>query len=128
MKVLFPQHLTEKRLGMIATVFLSAVIAVLTLAPMPSSGVPGIDKVYHVLAFAALAFPMSAVAPRSFVWVFLAVIAYGGMIELIQPLTGRTADWEDLLADAVGSALGSGFGLLVGWGWRRMRSRKQAIS
>ena len=127
MNALLSNGVLKKRLGMSATVTLAVVIAILTLAPMPASGLPGSDKVYHVLAFAALAFPMSVLAPRSVVWIFLGAIAYGGMIEVVQPLTGRSADWADLLADAFGAALGAGFGFSSGRGWRRLRERKPAI-
>ncbi len=39
---------------------------------------------------------------------FLALTAFGGLIEIVQglDLLGRDADWMDLLADMVGAALG----------------------
>lgn len=109
--------LTRYRLqliGVAMTVVLGAVIAVLTLAPISSSDVPGSDKLHHVLGFAALAFPLPFVRPRLALSVALGVIAYGGMIELIQPYFGRTAEWADFLADIVGAALGAALGALSG--------------
>ena len=99
---------------------LAAVIAVLTLTqlPVPQSGVPGSDKAHHLLAFAALAFPLSAARPRLAPWVVLGVVAYGGLIEVIQPYTGRHGEWGDLVADAGGAILGSVAGAAAGL-WRR---------
>ena len=91
-----------------ATFALALIIAVLTLGPMPAGGGPaGSDKVYHILAFAALAFPLPLVRPRLTIWVALGVIAYGGAIEVIQPFVGRQAEWADLLADGIGAVVGA---------------------
>ncbi len=91
-----------------ATFALALIIAVLTLAPMPAVGGPaGSDKAYHILAFAALAFPLPLVRPRLTIWVALGVIAYGGAIELIQPFFGRQAEWADLVADGIGAVVGA---------------------
>jgi hypothetical protein len=90
-----------------ATFALAMIIAVLTLAPMPAAGPAGSDKAFHILAFAALAFPLPLVRPRMTIWVALGVIAYGGAIEVIQPFVGRQAEWADLLADGIGAVLGA---------------------
>lgn len=99
--------LRRMTIGGAVTAVLAVVIAVLTLAPMPAGGPAGSDKVYHVLAFAALAFPLPLVRPRWTVWVILGVIAYGGVIEVIQPFFGRQAEWADLVADGIGAAVGA---------------------
>ncbi len=96
--------------GVAATVFLALIIAVLTLAPISPGGPAGFDKIYHSLAFAALAFPLSFVRPRMAPWIILGVIVYGGTIELIQPFFLRHAEWGDLGADAGGSLLGAAVG------------------
>lgn len=114
--------LTRYRLqffGIAATVLLGIVIAVLTLAPVSSQDVPGSDKLHHVLGFAALAFPLPFARPRLAIPVALGVIAYGGMIELIQPYFGRQAEWADFLADGLGAVLGAGLGALAGRRFRR---------
>jgi hypothetical protein len=91
-----------------ATLALALFIGVLTLVPMPAGGgPPGSDKVYHILAFAVLAFPLPLVRPRLTIWVALGVIAYGGAIELIQPFFGRQAEWADLFADGIGAVVGA---------------------
>lgn len=103
-----------------ATAVLASVIAVFTIAPLPDPqiGVPGSDKVHHLLAFAALAFPLSVARPRLAPWVVLGVVVYGGLIEIIQPHVGRQAEWGDLLADAAGAILGSAAGAASGL-WRK---------
>ena len=45
--------------------------------------------------------------PRLAVWVILGVIAYGGIIEVIQPFFGRQAEWADLVADGIGAVVGA---------------------
>src|SRR5690606_13313899 len=94
------------QIGVALTLVLGIVIAFLTLAPISSNVVPGSDKLHHVLAFAALAFPLPFARPKLALPVALGVIAYGGLIELIQPYFGRTADWGDFLADVIGAILG----------------------
>lgn len=101
-------------LAALATAALATTVAVVTLLPAPPAGVPGSDKLHHILAFAALAFPLSVARPRLAPWVVLGVVAYGGLIEIIQPLTGRQAEWADLLADAVGAILGAAAGATLG--------------
>ena len=118
-----PTRVTSKR-GLLAamsvTAVLAAVIAVLTLTQLlgPQSGVPGSDKAHHLLAFAALAFPLSAARPRLAPWVVLGAVSYGGLVEIIQPYAGRHAEWGDLVADAGGAILGSVAGAAAGL-WRR---------
>jgi hypothetical protein len=99
--------LRRMAIGSVVTLVLAVIIAVLTLAPMPSGGPAGSDKLYHVLAFACLAFPLPLVRPRWTVWVILGVIAYGGVIEVIQPFFGRHAEWADLVADGIGAVVGA---------------------
>jgi hypothetical protein len=105
--------------GSAVTTVLAVFIAVLTLAPMPAGGPAGSDKVYHVLAFACLAFPLPLVRPRLTLWVILGVIAYGGIIEMIQPFFGRQAEWADLVADGVGAILGAIVARQLGLRFRR---------
>ena len=115
--------LTKYRLYLIGTsltVFLAIVIAFLTLAPVSSTGVPGSDKLHHALAFAALAFPLPFARSRHVLPVILGVIAYGGLIEIIQPFFDRVADWGDFFADIVGAVLGGALGAQSGKWFRRL--------
>ncbi len=109
--------LTKYRLyviGVALTLALGVLIAVLTLAPISSKNVPGSDKLHHALAFAALAFPLPFARPRLVVAVILSVSAYGGVIELLQPAFGRSADWADFLADIIGAIIGGAVGAQCG--------------
>jgi len=109
--------LTRYRLqliGVATTIVLGIVIALLTLAPVTSESVPGSDKLHHALAFAALAFPLPFARPRLAIPVALGVIAYGGVIELVQPAFGREAEWADFMADILGAILGAALGARAG--------------
>ena len=99
-------------LGFGLTLLISGVIAILTLAPVSSKGVPGSDKMHHFLAFAALAFPLPFVRAGIFWPVVGAVVVYGGIIELIQPAFGRNAELGDFLADSLGAFVGASLGVL----------------
>ena len=82
-------------------------VLVLSLIPMPNTGVN--DKVSHLVVYFLLAgwFGLLAGSRSVLLWTLVAVIAYGGLIELLQAMTTyRHADWADLLADAVGAVGG----------------------
>lgn len=86
-------------------------ICLLPMPPLPVDQISWSDKAEHALAFALLAW-WFAVARREGGWRWLAIllIAYGGLIELLQGLTTyRTPSIADALADA----LGVGLGLLI---------------
>ena len=109
------------RLALPLTLTLALAIAFLTLTPLEVP--PAIDslsdKAYHAIAFAALAAPMSFAQPRYVYWIVIAVLTYGGAIEVIQPHVGRAADWGDFLADGLGVAIGSS----LGWSLRLYLAR-----
>lgn len=87
-----------------------ALFAILVLSLMPpSSGLPttGWDKSNHMLGFGTLGFFGIRSWPRRAVGVLMALLAYGGLIEILQSLTPyRSAEWADLLADSLGLAVG----------------------
>jgi len=74
-------------------------------------GLQNLDKLAHVLLFLGLGWVWrrsfrNAGRPVSYGTVFLAVVAYGGLLELVQGWSGlRTAEWADLAADALGAGL-----------------------
>lgn len=101
---------------------LAVLIAVLALAPAPPRQMDlGWDKLNHLLAFAALGLCAifgwrSGAAAR--LAVLLALLAFGGAIELLQlRVPNRSGEWGDLAADAIGIGLGA----LLAWGWLRHR-------
>src|SRR5260221_12059381 len=105
--------------------------AVLTLLVVIASLVPArdlprlhiSDKVEHVAAYLALSLWFGGLlAPRNYFRLALGLLALGGGIEIAQGLMGlgRTADWYDFYADALGVALGlslcmAGRGRWAGW-------------
>lgn len=97
------------RFWRITLVLLSCAVSYLALAPHPEQQPVslGWDKLNHLLAFVALA----AVGALGFVGAWgrlaLGLLAFGVLIEVLQGFTpSRSADWNDLLADALGIALG----------------------
>ncbi|MBG6076385.1 VanZ family protein [Polaromonas sp. CG_9.11] len=92
------------------------VLAVLVLALMPMDvPVPntGWDKSNHLLAFSVMALLGRRAYPGRTLTVLAGLLAYGALIEVLQSFTpSRSADWHDLVADAVGLALGWGAGKL----------------
>ena len=90
---------------------LIVVVAWFAFPPAPPRTLETVwDKLHHAFAFTVLA----GVAELAF-WpqqghrwrVALGLLIWGGVIELVQSqLPTRSAEWGDLLADAVGMALG----------------------
>lgn len=76
----------------------------MALLPKPPEipGEPG-DKVQHMLAFATLG-ALAAAGWRGTSWLrlLLALVAFGGFIEIAQaiPALHRDSQWSDLFADA----------------------------
>ncbi len=80
-------------------------------------GMQHFDKVLHVSAFTTLALTASLSLPamsRVALSVAAALLAYGGLIEILQRyIPGRDASWGDLAADLCGIALGMGLATLA---------------
>lgn len=103
------------RWALMLTIVLGSAISISTLMPVTPVEMPsGSDKLFHFVAFLALAFPLAVVRPRWSGWLFMAFSAFGGAIELIQPFVGRSRELADLFADMAGVACGMALGLLVG--------------
>ena len=116
--------LAEPRVAIALTAILVLIVAFLTLTPsdkLPSA--PGGDKLHHFLAFGAIAFPIAFARPRLFVWIVLAVSAYGAVIEIIQPYVGRHGDIMDALANSIGAVAGATGGAVL-----RMALRKRGVT
>ena len=99
------------------------VLLVLSLAPS-SLALPttGWDKANHALGFAVLGLLGQWAWPGRTAVVLTALLAYGGLIELLQSFTpDRSAEAVDLLADWVGLLVGAGLAFLV----ERLRSAGQ---
>ena len=94
---------------------IAAAIALLTLTPAaePPPGPDGVDKVYHLIAFAGLVLPIASLRPQALIWMIPAALLFGAGIEVIQPFVDRSRDLADFLADAAGVLVGSAFGVGV---------------
>ena len=112
----------RKYLDIPLTLIVTAVLTVAMLWPInqPPPGPDGSDKIVHLIAFAALAFPLARTGRIGLVPVFVGASAFGGIIELIQPSFGRSADMQDWIADIAGVALGIMLALL----YRRLRKHR----
>jgi VanZ family protein len=109
----------RKHLDIPLTLIVTFILTVALLRPMdqPPPAPEGIDKLVHLAAFAALAFPLARTSRVSLLLVFIGASAFGGLIELIQPTFNRSADLNDWIADILGVMLGLALGLI----YRRVR-------
>lgn len=82
---------------------------------LPSRNLPDLgmsDKLEHALSYALLAFWFGSILRRRALLIaFLALLAFGATMELLQGWMslGRTADHRDMLANTIGAT----FGLLL---------------
>ena len=90
--------------------FAATAVAVMVLSLLPlEADAPslGLDKANHLAAFALLALLGCRAFPANLILVLSGLLAYGGLIEILQAFTEyRSAEWGDLLADALGLVLG----------------------
>ena len=109
----------RKYLDIPLTLIVTTVLTVAMLWPIhqPPPAPDGTDKIVHLIAFAALAFPLARTGRIGLLPVFIGASIFGGAIELIQPSFNRSLDINDWVADILGVALGIGGGLL----YRRIR-------
>ena len=109
----------RKYLDIPLTIIMTLTLSVAMLWPMeaPPPAPEGSDKLVHLVAFAALAFPLARTGRFGLLPVFIGASAFGGLIEIIQPSFNRSADFNDWVADVVGVIIGIGCGLL----YRRLR-------
>jgi VanZ family protein len=109
----------RKYLDIPITLIVTVILTIALLWPLEDllSDRGSSDKIVHIIAFAALSFPLSRTGRFGLLPVFVGASAFGGIIELFQPSFNRSADVNDLIANIVGVALGIGCGLL----YRRLR-------
>lgn len=82
----------RKYLDIPLTLIVTAVLTVAMLWPIhqPPPGPDGSEKLMHLIAFAALAFPLARTGRFGLIPVFVRTSAFGGLIKLIQPSFIRT--------------------------------------
>ncbi len=112
----------RKYLDIPLTLLVATVLTVAMLWPINQAppGLDGSDKLVHLIAFAALAFPLARTGRIGLLPVFIGASAFGGIIEVIQPSFGRSADMQDWIADIAGVALGIILAIL----YRRLRKHR----
>jgi VanZ family protein len=100
-------------------------ILVLSLMPpSPSMPTTGWDKSNHALGFAALAVLSHWAWPGRTVFALAGLLAYGGLIEVLQSFTpSRYAEFGDLFADGAGLALGAVLARLLALWMSRRQAR-----
>lgn len=112
----------RKYLDILLTLIVTAVLTVAMLWPIHQQppAPDDTDKLVHLIAFAALAFPLARTGRFGLVLVFVGASAFGGLIEILQPSFGRRADMQDWIADIAGVTLGILLALL----YRRLRKHR----
>ena len=112
----------RKYLDIPLTLIVTAVLTMAMLWPInqPPPAPEGSDKFVHLIAFAALAFPLARTGRFGLIPVFVGASVFGGLIELIQPSFGRSADMQDWIADIAGV----GFGIVLALLYRRLRKHR----
>jgi VanZ family protein len=128
-KLPMPQLLTQAlsghpdtaRFWRITLALLLCAITWLSLTSVPPQQASlGWDKLNHAAAFTTLAAVALLGYGPAWLRIAAALMAYGGLIEVLQFFTvTRSAEWGDLLADAVGI----GSGLLLGMAVVQVASR-----
>jgi VanZ family protein len=79
------------------------------LTPHPPKAVALLwDKAEHFIAYFGLTLLASLGwgLRRSLVWVFAAMVALGGTLEILQSFVGRDAEWGDFFANDLGALAG----------------------
>lgn len=108
---------------LLLTAAITVLISALSLYPAESlPPVPGTDKTHHFIAYAALAFPVALARPKMWLYFIIGILAYSGLIELIQPYVNRYGEWLDFGANALGILLG--VLLATGTRWLFMKEQK----
>jgi VanZ family protein len=94
-------------------------ILTLSLWPKPPQ-IPGFqlsDKIGHFIAYIFLGACALAAAERRRAPELLVVIVscslFGGIIEIVQPMVGRSRELGDFMVDLAGSALGAGIVFII---------------
>ena len=101
----------------IYTFIVLTIVLALSLFPVPEmpqlEGVPFIDKWTHMVMYAGLEGAIcidilrnrKSITSRLCILLTLSAAMLGGIIELIQPLVGRSCELADFIADIIGTIL-----------------------
>jgi VanZ family protein len=110
MKRVLLATLRYPRAWMTLGLVIAVLIVIASLTPARDMPVLGIsDKLEHAVAYLVLSFWFASLMPRrDYVYLSLALIAFGGGLEIAQGVMGwgREADLMDLVADGAGILAG----------------------
>lgn len=107
---------TVRRNWVLVTLMVLISISFLSLWPLQAlPDTPGSDKSHHLVAYAALMFPVALRRPRHWAVIGLLFVLYSGLIELIQPTVNRYGEWLDLAANSAGVVCGWLIAVLMGF-------------
>ena len=92
------------------TIVLALIILIGMLAPISevATAPAGTDKIIHIVAFAALAFPLALTKRIGLFPLFIFTSLFGGFTEVIQSSYGRNTDINDWFSNIFGIAFGIG--------------------
>ncbi len=116
-----PKTIQLIRLTFWCSAILLAIGSLVPTEMLPRQAATIWDKGQHAVGFAWLAL-LGLLTHRQKPWTLLiALLLYGGIIELLQAVTGwRHAEWQDLLADGIGLLIGTTI-----WLFMRHRATRQ---
>ena len=99
--------LRARKIDIYVTIIISIALGLATLTTVEKlPTVSGSDKAYHLILIAILTLQIAIIRPNA-MWIILSLTtAFGGAIELLQPLVDRNCELADFLADVGGVALG----------------------
>ena len=99
--------LRARKIDIYVTIIISIALGLATLTTVEKlPTVSGSDKAYHLILIAILTLPIAIIRPNA-MWIILSLTtAFGGAIELLQPLVKRNCGMADFLANAGGAVGG----------------------
>ena len=98
----------------IYTYLIFIIITFLSLYPLQEQpSIPGSDKIYHLIAYSALAICVGLRRPSNYVLIIIFFSFYSGLIEIIQPYVNRFREIEDFLFNNLGIFIGLTLGIFI---------------
>ena len=98
----------------IYTYLIFIIITFLSLYPLQKQpNIPGSDKIYHLIAYSALAIGVGLRRPSNYVLIIIFFSFYSGLIEIIQPYVNRFREIEDFIFNNLGIFIGLTLGIFI---------------